>query len=88
MPDTPARIENLEDVQRWIAEHDGRINAWWFAQREWNDRHDTKCQDTRDKIGALNVRLTAIEKRIIYVAGVMSALGAAFGQFVLVRFVQ
>jgi len=24
------------ECERWRAEHDGRINAWWEAQHRWN----------------------------------------------------
>lgn len=72
----PERVDSLEDVKVWIADHDGTTMAWWQAQREWNQRVDRKIAD-------LNVRLTAAERRLIYVAGAASALGGSVGAAIL-----
>ena len=72
----PERVDTLDDVKVWIADHDGYITAWWQQQREWNDRVDRK-------ISSVNTRLTSVEKRIIYVAGAASAFGSGLGYLIL-----
>ena len=68
----PERLEDLDDVKMWIADHDGRNDAYWTAQHVWNS--------TKDKeISALGNRVSAIEKRVMWVAGIFSALGAGGG---------
>lgn len=57
---------------RWEAEHDGRINAWWEAQHDWNGKIE-KWQHT---IGA---RMSAIERKIMWVSGFAAAIGAVAG---------
>jgi hypothetical protein len=66
------RIETIEDVRTWIAEHDGRNNAYWRQQHEWNGIADKKFSET-DK------RITAVEKRVIFWAGAAATLGALIG---------
>lgn len=70
------RVKTLEDVKVWVADHDATSAAWWQSQREWNERVDKKIAD-------LNVRLTAAERRLIYVAGAASAVGGSLGAGVL-----
>jgi len=55
-----------------MAEHDGRVNAWWEAQRQWNAsmEHDM-VEHSR--------RLTALEKRIIFISGAAAAIGSLVG---------
>ncbi len=66
------RLETLDDVKMWIAEHDGRITAWWDQQHKWNGNMDLKCE-------AMNKRLTAVEKRVIFFSGFAAAVGALIG---------
>ena len=53
------RIKKLEDTQldhiKWIAEHDGRINAWWEAQHKWNGETDQQLKELADVLGALRL---------------------------------
>ena len=43
----------LEEVKLWIAEHDGRIDAWWEAQHEWNARMEKWSADVSKEIANL-----------------------------------
>ena len=70
----PERIETLHDVKMWIAEHDGRIEAWWDAQRE----HNRECDA---QLLSLERRFTALEKRVVWFAGAAAGLGAVLGPF-------
>lgn len=70
----PESREHPETV-RWQAEHDGRINAWWEAQRAWNMKVDTKLH-------TLSVKLTALEKKIIFVSGAAAAIGSVLGALI------
>lgn len=69
---TSRRIEDLDDVKTWIAEHDGRNTAYWKAQHELNDKAD-------DKLNVFDKRLMAVEKRVMWIAGVFAAVGAVAG---------
>ncbi len=70
------RIEALEKRMaardRWEAEHDGRTNAWWDAQRSWNGTCDTWQH-------AIGIRMSAIERKIMWIAGFAAAVGALAG---------
>lgn len=66
------RPETLDDVRLWIAEHDGRINAWWRTQKDWNARTDDRLADCAR-------RITVVERRIIYFAGFSAGIGALLG---------
>jgi hypothetical protein len=68
-------INSLEDVKVWIAEHDGRIDAWWDAQHQWNTSH-------HESHGAIHSRLASIERRIIYVSGIFAGAGGLLGSLV------
>lgn len=57
---------------RWEAEHDGRTNAWWDAQHTWNEKADHMHS-------TINARLSAIERKIMWVTGFAAALGAVAG---------
>lgn len=74
---TPAtRLAKLEEtVERhslYIAGHEGKINAYWEAQHTWNAGVDKNFTD-------IFKRLTALEKRIAWVAGLSAGIGAALG---------
>ena len=64
-----------EEWKQWAAEHDGRINAWWEAQHDWNAKVEAR-------ITVLEKRVTAIEIRIAMIAGVAAILGSLLGQFI------
>lgn len=74
--DALARIKALEGrcgkQERWASEHDGRVNAYWEAQHSRNDTDDVW------KI-TIVARVSAIERRIMWIAGVASAIGALGG---------
>ena len=69
---TRPTITSLDDVKTWIAEHDGRIDAYWDAQFRLNSKME-------DKLAEVNVRLNAVEKRIAWIAGGAAAVGALAG---------
>lgn len=85
-----SRIESLDDVRAWIAEHDGRINAWWESQHQWNAREESRRLaregELSDRIDRISDRVHSLERRVVYVAGVMSALGALGGNLILSTF--
>lgn len=66
------RLEDLEDVKQWIAAHDGKITAYWEQQHSWNKTADHNFRD-------IYSRLTSIEKKIMWVAGMGATLGAFLG---------
>jgi len=68
------RIEDLDDVREWIAEHDGRIDAYWKAQFKLNDRNE-------EKMGAISHRLTIVERKVWQAAGFAAAAGSIVGAF-------
>jgi len=53
------------DVQRWQAEHDGRINAWWEQQFRVNQSFEK--------------RLVAVERKVIWASGFAAGIGALTG---------
>jgi len=59
-------------VKTWIAEHDGRINAYWEAQHDWNARQETAIRD-------LTSRLQAVEKRVIWLSAIAAGGGGVLG---------
>ena len=73
----PERIHSLEDVKMWIAEHDGRIDAWWDAQHRLNS-------DNAGKFTNLERRITAVEKKVFLISGAASGAGALIGTLVAV----
>lgn len=56
----------------WAAEHDGRIGAWWEAQHAWNGKAE-KMHAT------FTLRLSALERKIMWIAGFSAAIGAVAG---------
>ncbi len=67
---------DLQAVLLWIAEHDGRIDAWWEQQKDWNRSFE---KEVRSKQQGFELRLSAVEKRMIYVAGIASGFGSILG---------
>jgi len=59
----------LRIQENWAAEHDGRINVLWSDQFNINKAHD---RETRE----IHKRLTAIEKRLVWLVGVAAGTGA------------
>ncbi len=72
------QIRDLEKRIRiqetWSAEHDGRINALWSEQREFN-------RETTLVIKKCTERLVTMEKRLIWMVGFGSGIGAVLGAF-------
>ncbi len=68
------RLESLEDVKLWIAEHAGQSKALWRAQHELNDKMDTWTM-------RIELRITALERRVMWITGMAAAVGAVLGSF-------
>ena len=69
----PTRISDLDDVKAWIAEHDGRIDAYWSQQFRLN----IKCEE---KHALLDRRVGSLEKRVWLMAFAGAGLGAGAAQ--------
>jgi len=74
MDSSSNRIDDIDDVRAWIAEHDGRINAWWASQHEWNKQMNLHY-------ARIEGRLSAVERKIIYASGFAAAAGSLLGAF-------
>lgn len=70
----PEKIETIADAAAWIHEHDGRINAWWESQHKFN-------AEIEERFRKLENRVSAIEKRIFWMCGAASMLGAIIGAY-------
>ena len=71
----PEKIEDLNDVRQWIYDEDARSEVYWSQQLKQNEAMDAKFV-------AFNLRLSALEKRVYWISGICSALGAAGGSLV------
>ncbi len=67
--------DRLAIGETWRAEHDGRINAYWEAQFKLNT-------ETHHALESLRIRITAVEKRVMLIAGGASVAGGAMGAIV------
>ena len=68
------KIDNLEDVRQWIYGHDARSEERGEYQGKANESID-------QKLASINIRLSALERRVIWISAVFSAGGAAGGSF-------
>ena len=79
----PGSLKTLEDVAAWIYEHEGRIEAWWEAQREHNARVTTTasdCQKTMgDKIDTINAKIDRLNRTIYMAIGAATLGGSLVG---------
>ena len=64
---------DVQGITVWIAEHDGRIDAWWDEQKRWNLAFE---KEVRTQHHGFELRLSAVEKRMIYVAGFGAGIGS------------
>ena len=75
--------QNLEDVIRWIVAHDARVNTLWDQQHSWNKEHDADDRRyhhaTDLRMDRSEARLSTIERRIAWIAGAASIVGALGG---------
>lgn len=62
----------INKINLWISEHDGRTNAWWDAQHSWNNKQEEKME-------VVHGRITALERRVMFVSGIASGVGAVAG---------
>ncbi len=67
-----ADIDTIEGAKLWMVEHDARIDSYWERQFKAN-------AEVLDRICSINARTTAIEKRLVWIAGFASALGGMGG---------
>ena len=60
------RLERIvTDGQKWQAEHDGKINAYWNEQFRINKDY--------------GIRLSSIERKVVYASGAAAMAGAVIG---------
>ncbi len=71
MPDQP-RIESIEDIRVWIADHGGRSSELWRQQEAAHAKMERRMQDTEH-------RLSTLEKRMMWVSGVAAGFGGLLG---------
>jgi hypothetical protein len=69
-------IKTLEQLIMWAVDHESYINVWWEAQHEWNPKLEKSVEQ-------LTHRITALERRLVFVAGGASALGSGLGLLLL-----
>ncbi len=62
-------------IWQWIAEHDGRINAYWEAQHKLNEQ-------TEAKLNAYGTRLMALEKKVLLFAALGAIAGSILSQVI------
>jgi hypothetical protein len=79
----PGQLKTVEDCAAWIYEHDGRIDAWWEAQRDHNARASatvSKCQSVmRVKIDKIDEKIDDMQKTIYKAVGFATAAGGVIG---------
>lgn len=68
-------IKTIEDVKVWAAHHDGKIDAFWDNQFKLNSAQTTTNLD-------LHVRITKVEKKVMWMAGLAAGLGGIIGPLV------
>ena len=68
--------KDLEEIKLWVAAHDARIDAWWVEQKQWNRDFE---KEVRGAQRGFEIRLSAVEKRMVYVAGIASGIGSIVG---------
>jgi len=71
------KVEDIQDVEGakiWMAEHDGRINAWWANQFKVNEGTSKKFNDIFKRLGNL-------EKRVLAMSAAGGLGGAIVGVF-------
>lgn len=71
----PEKIIDLDDVKTWITDHDARIDVYWENQHERNKNMD-------NLLTRLGDRMSSVEKKVMWFAGVASLLGAILGGLV------
>lgn len=69
------KIETIEDAREWIAAHDAKIDALWDEQRRFNEGTTRKFSDAFR-------RLSALEHRVMWLAGAAAAGGAVLGALI------
>lgn len=72
----PDRIESIEDIILWITDHDARIDVFWKNQHNWNKGVDLRFEGSEK-------RVTILEKKVIFVAGIAAAIGSGLGAFLI-----
>ena len=79
----PGSLKTIEDCAAWIYEHDGRIEAWWEAQRDHNARATATVnayQSTMQaKIETMSAKIDRMQKTIWLATGGTMMAGGIFG---------
>ena len=82
----PARINNLADAAAWIHDHAARSEAHRAEQLRHNAAERTRNDDLfarfRDDVRMMKGRITACERKLIYISGVASSGGAVVGAII------
>jgi hypothetical protein len=77
------KLNNKKD--RWISEHDGRINAWWATQHQWNKDHAMENRAEREKVAKsisdVGLRMTALEKKVAVIVAIAALAGSFLGKY-------
>lgn len=84
--DSMRRLENVEDVIAWCHQHEGKVTVLWQAQHKLNDKVELRAaaHDEKDdrRFASVELRVTAVEKRIVYWAGLCAGVGSLVGAIV------
>jgi hypothetical protein len=79
----PGSLKTLEDIAAWVYEHDGRIEAWWEAQREHNARATsvtTACQASMQlKMETMGNKIDKMQRTIWLATGGTMMAGGIIG---------
>lgn len=70
-----AKIESIEDVRIWAVDRDATSGPRWRNQWRCNDEYEAE-------MNLLNGRVSAMEGKILWLAGFAAALGGLVGALV------
>ena len=90
MTETIAFVTDVESAVEahaiWIAAHQSKCEEQWRQQHEWNashNRNDDRYHDKSDeRFASMGTRITAVERRIAWIAGAGAILGAISGSLI------
>lgn len=64
----------VDQLRVTFAEHDGRMTAYWESQKRCNERDEKKFSE-------IYLRINSLERRVVVLATIASAVGAVLGTF-------
>lgn len=77
-------LNTLEDVARWALANNAETRAWWDEQRRANEdlRRDLRTEIARleSRQNHHSMRITALERKLFWLAGAAAAAGGVLGQ--------